>query len=193
VSQDPDATGPQSSQHQGWVPLTGIGVRVRYGPGQLSISWDNGSNAVLRFDAVTIFAQVERVEQEQGADVVQLQVNVHMNTPPGVNGIWFTLLPFPERMAPDVQWLAAMLNAVGPAHEDGTPEAAAGPPADPAPATPENRTPTAASAPVRIQAGPGDWTDDPDWVGLYPTRETERLLMTHADQPATPTEYPQVS
>lgn len=100
MSQDPDATGPQSSQRQGWIPLTGIGVQVRYGPGQLSIVWDNGSNAVLRFDAVTIFAQVER---EQSAGVVQLQVNVRMNTPPGVNGIWSALLPFPERLAPDVQ------------------------------------------------------------------------------------------
>jgi hypothetical protein len=189
VSQDPDATGPQSSLRQDWVALTGIGVRVRYGPGQLSIFWDNGSNTVLRFDAVTIFAQVER---EQGADVVQLQVNVHMNTPPGINGIWSALLPFPERLAPDVQWLAEMLNAVGPPRGVGTPDAAIDPPADPAPTT-ESRTPTAASAPVRIQAGPGYWTDDPDWVGLYPTRETERLLMTPADQPAEPTKYPQVS
>jgi hypothetical protein len=102
-------------------------------------------------------------------------------------------LPFPEWLAPDVQWLAEMLNAVGPAHGDGTPDAATDPPADPAPTTPESRTPTAASAPVRIQAWPGYWTDDPDWVGLYPTRETERLLMTPADQPAGPTEYPQVS
>jgi hypothetical protein len=190
VSQDPDATGPQSSQRQDWIPLTGIGVRVGYGPGQLSIVWDNGSKAVLRFDAVTIFAQVER---EQGADVVQLQVNVHMNTPPGVNGIWSALLPFPERRAPDVQRLADMLNAVGLAHGDGTPDAATDPPADPAPTPPESRMPTAASAPVRIQAWPGYWTDDPDWVGLYPTRETERLLMTPADRPAAPTEYPQVS
>ena len=190
MSQDPDATGPQPSQRQDWIPLTGIGVRVGYGPGQLSIVWDNGSNATLRFDAVTIFAQVER---EQGADVVQLQVNVHMNIPPGVNGIWSALLPFPERRAPDVQRLADILNAVGLAHGDGTPDAATGPPADPAPTPPESRMPTAASAPVRIQAWPGYWTDDPDWVGLYPTRETERLLMTPADQPAAPTEYPQVS
>jgi hypothetical protein len=190
VSQDPDAIGPQPSQHQGWVPLTGIGVRVRYGPGQLSIVWDNGSNTTLRFDALTIFAQVE---PGPGADVVQLQVNVRMNTPPGVNGIWSALLPFPERMAPEVQWLAEMLNAVGPAHGDRTPDAASDPLAAPAPTTPENRTPAAASAPVRIQARLGYWTDDPDWVGLYPTRETERLLMTPADQPAAPTEYPQVS
>jgi hypothetical protein len=189
VSQDPDGSGPQSSQRQDWIPLTGIGVQVRYGPGQFSIVWDNGSNAVLRLDAVTIFAQVER---EQGAGVVQLQVNVQMNTPPGVGGIWSALLPFPEWRAPDVQWLAAMLNAVGPAHEDRTPDAAIDPPTDPAPTT-EIRTPTAASAPVRIQAWPGYWTDDPNWVGLYPTRETERLLMTPADQPAGPTEYPQIS
>lgn len=190
MNQDPDTTGPQSSQRQDRIPLTGIGVRVGYGPGQLNIVWDNGSKVVLRFDAVAISAQVERV---QGADVVQLQVNVDMNIPPGINGIWSALLPFPERRAPDVQQLADMLNAVGLAHEDGTPEAATDPPAAPAPATPETRTPTAASAPVRIQARPGSWTDDPNWYGLYPTRETERLLMTPADQPAEPTEYPQVS
>jgi hypothetical protein len=190
MSQEPDATGPRSSPRQDWTPLTGIGVRVRYGPGQLSIRWDNGSRAVLPFDAVTIFAQVE---QGEGADVVQLQVNVRMNTPPGVNGIWSALLPFPERLAPDVRRLADMLNAVDPAHGDGTPDAAADPPAGPAPTTQESRIPTAASAPVRILAWPGSWTDDPDWVGLYPTRETERLLMTPADQPVAPTEYPQVS
>ena len=44
-----------------------------------------------------------------------------MNTPPGVNGIWSALLPFAERLAPDVQWLAEMLDAVGPAHGDGAP------------------------------------------------------------------------
>jgi hypothetical protein len=190
VSQDPNATGPQSSQRQDWIPLTGIGVRVRYGPGQLSIVWDNGSNAVLRFDATTIFAQVE---QGQGSDVVQLQVNVRMNTPPGVNGIWSTLLPFPERLAPDVRRLAEMLNAAAQAHGDGTPDAATDPPADSALTTQESRIPTAASAPVRIQAWPGHWTEDPDWIGLYPTTETERLLMTPADRPAAPTEYPQVS
>jgi hypothetical protein len=190
VSQDPDATGPQSSQRQDWIPLTGTGVRVHYGPGQLSIVWDNGSTTVLRFNGVTIFAQVE---QGQGADVVQLQVNVRMNTPPGVNGIWSALLPFPERLAPDVQRLAEMLNAVGQNHWDGTPDAATGPPADPAPTTQESRVPTAASTPVRIQAWPGYWTDDPDWIGLYPTTETERLLMKPADQPAAPTEFPQVS
>jgi hypothetical protein len=189
VSQDPDATGPQSTQRQDWIQLTGIDVRVRYGPGQLSIIWANGS-AELRFGAVTIFAQVV---PEQGADVVQLQVNVHMKTPPGVNGIWSALLPFPERLAPDVQRLAEMLNAVGPAREDGTRDAATDPPPDPVPTPPESRTPAAASAPVRIQARLGYWTDDPNWVGLYPTRETERLLMTPADQPAASTEYPQVS
>jgi hypothetical protein len=189
VSQDPDATGPQSSQRQDWISLTGIDIRVRYGPGQLSIFWDNGSN-VLRFDAVTIFAHVE---PGQGADVVQLHVKVHMNTPPGVNGTWFALLPFHEELAPDVQRLADMLNAEGAAHGDGTPDAVTDQSAQAAPATPETRTPIAASAPVRIQARPEYWTDDPDWVGLYPTRETERLLMTPADQPAAPTEYPQVS
>jgi hypothetical protein len=190
VSQDPEATGPQSRPPQDWIPLTGIGVRVRYGPGQLSIGWDNGSHAVLRFDAVTIFAQVE---QGQGADVVQLQVNVRMNTRPGVNGIWSTLLPFPERLAPDLQRLAEMLNAVDPAHGDGLPDAATDPPADPAPTTPTSRMPAAGSAPVRILAWPGSWTDDPAWVGLYPTRETERLLMTPADRPAASTQHPQVS
>jgi hypothetical protein len=190
VSQDPDATGPRSSQHQDWNSLTGIGVRVRYGPSQLFIVWDNGSNAILRFGTVTIFAQVE---QGQGADVVQLHVNVRMNTPPGVKGIWFALLPFPERLAPDVRRLAEMLNAVGQAHGDGSPDAATDPPADPAPATQESRTPTGASTPVRIQAWPGSWTDDPDWMGLYPTTETKDLLMKPADQPAAPTEYPQVS
>jgi hypothetical protein len=190
VSQDADATGPQSTQRQDWTRLTGIGVRVGYGPGQLSIVWDNGSKVVLRFDTVTIFAQVER---ELGADVVQLQVNVHMNIPPGVNGIWSALLPFPERRAPDVRRLADMPDAAGPAHGDGAPDAATDQPAQTAPATPETRTPTAASAPVRIQARPGSWADDPNWYGLYPTRETERLLMTPADQPTEPTEYPQVS
>ena len=190
MSQDADATGPQSTQRQDWTRLTGIGVRVGSGPGQLSIVWDNGSKAVLRFDAVTFSAQVER---DQGTDVVQLQVNVDMNIPPGANGVWSALLPFPERRAPDVQQLADMPNAVGVAHEDGAPDAATDQPAQAAPATPETRTPTAASAPVRIQARPGSWTDDPNWYGLYPTRETERLLMTPADQPAEQTEYPQVS
>lgn len=190
MSQDPDATGPQSSQRQDWISLTGIGVRVRYGPGQLNIAWGNRSNVVLWFAAVTIFAQVER---EQDADVVQLQVNVRMGTPPGVNGMWSALLPFPERLAPDLQRLAEVLNAVGLAHGDGTPDAATDQPAHPSPATAETRVPTAASAPVRIAAWPGYWTDDPDWVGLYPTRETERLLMMPADRPAEPTEYPQVS
>ena len=60
MSQDPDATGPQSSQRPGSIPLTGIGGQVGYDPDQLSIVWDNGSNAVSRFNAVTIFAQVER-------------------------------------------------------------------------------------------------------------------------------------
>ena len=190
MSQDPDATGPQSRPSQDWILLTGIGVRVRYGPNQLSIGWDNGSHALLRFDAITIFAQVE---QGQGAGVVQLQVNVRMNTPPGVNGIWSALLPFPERLAPDVQRLAGMLNAVGQAHGDGGPDAATDLPADPAPIMQESRMTTAAFTPVRIQAWPGGWTDDPDWMGLYPTTETERLLMEPADQPAAPTEYPQVS
>lgn len=190
MSQDPHATGPQSSQRQDWISLTGVGVRVRYGPGQLSIAWDNGSNAVLRFDAVAIFAHVE---PGQGADVVQLHVKVDMNTPPGVNGTWFALLPFHEGLAPDVQRLADTLNAEGAAHGDGMPDAVTDQSAQAAPATPESRMPTAASAPVRIQAWPGYWTDDPDWVGLYPTRETERLLMTPADRPAAPTEYPQVS
>ncbi len=190
MSQDADATGPQSTQRQDWTRLTGIGVRVGYGAGLLNIMWDNGSNAVLRLGAVTISA---RVESGQAAGVVQLQVDAHMNTPPGGNGIWSALLPFPERLAPDVQRLADMLDAAGPAHGDGAPDAATDQPAQAAPATPETRTPTAASAPVRIQARPGSWADDPNWYGLYPTRETERLLMTPADQPTEPTEYPQVS
>lgn len=187
MSQDTDT---QDAGTEGWVPLRGIGVWVLYCPSQLNIVWDNGSSVVLRFDAVTIFAQVER---GQGADVVQLQVNVRMDTPPGVNGIWSALLPFPGRSAPDVQQLAEMLDAVGLAHGDGTSTAAADQPAHPSPATPEARMQAAQSAPVRIRARPGYWTDDPDWVGLYPTRETERLLMMSADQPAEPTEYPQVT
>ena len=83
-------------------------------------------------------------------------------------------------------------NAPGPESSD-TLDAATGPPADPAPTTQERRKPAAASAPVRIQAWPRSWIDDPAWFGLYPTKETERLLMTPADQPATPTECPQVS
>jgi hypothetical protein len=180
----------QGDGAQDWAPLAGIGVWVRYGPSQLNIMWDNGSIAVLRFEVATIFAHVE---QGQDADVVQLHVNVQMGTPPGVNGIWFALLPFPERSAPAVRQLAEKLNAVGLAHGDGMPDAATDQPAPPPPAPPETRTPTVQSAPVRIPAWPGYWTDDPDWVGLYPTRETERLLMTPADQPAAPTEYPQVT
>lgn len=177
MSQDAGATGPAYHQRQGWTSLMGVGVWVLIGPSQLNIMWDNGSSAVLRFGASAIFAHVERVP---GADMVQLHVNVQMETSRGIRGIWFALLPFPGRSAPAVQRLAELL-------------AATDQPTDPSPATPDAPMLTAQPAAVRIRAWPGYWADDPDWVGLYPTRETERLLMMPADQPAEPTEYPQVT
>lgn len=183
---EPADTGAQSPQGHEWVTLPGIGLLIRYCPSQLNIIWDNGSNLLVRFDATTTSAEVM---QARDSGVIGLRIAVQMNAPRGANG-FSIVLPFAAERAPGVQSLAEMLQSLTSTHRDSAPAAEAGVPAHSPTVTPDARPPAPQPDPVRIDVPPRHWADDTDWIGLYPTRETERLLVTHADPPAQPAEHP---
>ena len=194
VSQDATASMAQTRQSHEWVTLRGIGLWILYCPSQLNIMWENGSNLIVRLDAATTVAQFR---QGQDPGVVELRIMVQMDNPRGVNGFYSAMLSFPAERAPDVQSLAEMLQSLISSDGETTPTAEIGLPAHPPTATPDAqpsapKPPMTQPTPVRIHASARYWADDRDWIGLYPTRETERLVA-HADRPAQAAEHPQAT
>jgi hypothetical protein len=175
MSQEDTASMAQSGPSHEWVMLRGIGLWILYGPSHLNIMWENGSSLIVRFDAVRTTAQ-SRPGRDPG--VVELSIMVQMDNPRGVDGRYSALLSFPAERAPGVQSLVEMLQS------------RASPDGETAPAAP--RPPMTQLAPVQIDASARPWTDDGDWIGLYPPRETERLVA-QADRPAQAAEHPQAT
>jgi hypothetical protein len=183
----------QSGPGHEWVTLRGIGLWILYGPSQLNIMWENGSSLIVRFDAVRTTAQ-SRPGRDPG--VVELWIMVRMDDAHGGNGLYSALLPFPAEQAPGVQSLEEMLQSRASPGGETAPDAEIGFPAHPPAATPDTQPsaprPLTQLAPVRIDAPARPWTDDENWIGLYPPRETERLVA-QADRPAPAAEHPQAT
>ncbi len=191
VSQDAPASTAQSRQSREWAALRGTGLWILYCPSQLNIMWENGSNLIVRLDAATTFAEFR---QGQDPGVVELRIVVRMDNPPGINGRYSALLSFPADQSPGVQRLAEMLYSRISSDGETAPDAKIGPSAQPPAAKPDaqpsaSKPPMPRPAPVRIEASARHWTDDRDWIGLYPPRETERLLA-HGDRPVQDAEHP---
>jgi hypothetical protein len=184
----------QSGPSHEWVMLRGIGLWILYGPSHLNILWENGSSLIVRFDAVRTTAQ-SRPGRDPG--VVELSIMVQIDNPRGVDGRYSALLSFPAEQAPGVQSLVEMLQSRASRDGETAPAAEIGFPAHPSAVTPDAQ-PSAPKpqmtqlAPVRIDASARPWTDDGDWIGLYPPRETERLVA-QADRPAQAAEHPQAT
>jgi hypothetical protein len=184
----------QSGPSHEWVMLRGIGLWILYGPSHLNIMWENGSSLIVRFKAVRITAQ-SRPGRDPG--VVELSIMVQLDKPGGVDGRYSALLSFPAEQAPGVQSLVEMLQSRASRDGETAPAAEIGFPADPSAATPDAqpsapKPPMTQLAHVQIDASARPWTDDGDWIGLYPPRETERLVA-QADPPAQAAEHPQAT
>ena len=191
VSQDAPASTAQSRQSREWAALRGTGLWILYCPSQLNIMWENGSNLIVRLDAATTSAEFR---QGQDPGVVELRIEVRMDNPPGINGLYSALLSFPADHSPGVQHLAEMLYSRISSDGETAPDAEIGSSAQPPVAKPDaqpsaSKPPMPQPAPVRIEASARHWTDDRDWIGLYPPRETERLLA-HGDRPVQDAEHP---
>ena len=194
MSQDAAASMAQSRPSHEWVMLTGIGLWILYCPSQLNITWENGSSLIVRLDAATIVAHPSH---GQNPGVAELRIGVQMDNPRGANGSCSVMLSFPAEQDPGVQRLAEMLQSLASSDGENAPAAETGFPSHPPATTPEAlrpapKPPVTQPAPVRIDASARHWADDSDWIGLYPPRETERLLAD-SDRPAQAPEHPQAT
>lgn len=169
-------------QHDGPLRVTGVGVSVLYNPRQLNISWANGSDLTLRFDTIKSTVTVDLAPDE---GLVLLRFGVRMGIQAARDGMTGVnvVLPFPETISAEVEGLAERLRSVAAVHGDARPGSISGHPA------PDAQAAASRAAPVRIRAEPAYWGDDQSWVGLYPPKETQRLLAM-PDEPAGPTEIP---
>jgi hypothetical protein len=182
---------PAADDYQHDVPLrmTGIAVSVVYNPRQLNISWENGSSLTLRFDAVTGKVEVDR---PPGGGPVLLRFGVRMNkqAPRGITTGLNVVLPFPETIAAEVERLAERLSQATAPPGHGRPGPVTGQLVHPSAGMPEAQASVRQAAPVRIRAAPAYWADDPGWIGLYPPKDTERLLLASPDGQARRADHP---
>ena len=156
-------------QHDGPLRVTGVGVSVLYNSRQLNISWANGSNLTLRFDTIKSTVTVDLAADE---GLVLLRFGIRMDIQAARHGRTGVdvVLPFPATISAEVDG-------------DARPGSISGRPASDAQAL------ASQAAPVRIRATPAYWGDDQSWVGLYPPKETQRLLAM-PDELAGPPEIP---
>lgn len=174
----PEAVAPlghgQSSE------LVGHGVTVRYTQSHLKVTWDNGTEVVLRSVGRRTTAHVDHIRL--GVDIVTLTLKAQIAVPDP----WFShvdvVLAFPGSLAADVRRLAEMLNTTqedsGP--DAGNPKSAPRMPPPPIQDAPKPAQPNPANPAelphVMFQADLAAWADDDDWIGLYPSLETTRLI-----------------
>jgi hypothetical protein len=192
LSQDAGTPVTQAHQRGSRDKLEGTGISVVYGPTQLTVTWADGSILALRFDAVAIEAELERPPGE-GVVVLRFGARMDRDVPQGVMSGLNVALRFPETIPAEVERLAERLRPVTAARGDDRPGSVTGQLAHPRAGMPDARAPASRPAPVRIHAAPACWADDPSWVGLYPPRETERLLLVPPGGRANPTEHPQAT
>jgi hypothetical protein len=183
-----------------FLQLAGHGVTVRSSPSHLEVTWESGAQMTMRSPERWTTAHVDHLRL---AGVVTLTLNAHIPVPdPGFSQVEI-VLAFPGSLEEDVRRLAARLNAdregsgspatgrpdpappIPPAprrHDPWDPETAEPvrarahdrPPPPPAPA----RTGYPAELPaVAFEVDLGAWADDPDWIGLFPSFETARLIV----------------
>ncbi len=158
----------------------GIGVMVRCSLNRVTFRWANDSLLTLKFDQVASKVNCQRLP-EQGVIELTLGVRMDMDVPYGqVNGVTIVLM-FLESDAAKAESLAQRLRSMAATGRDAGPGSAGALSARPHAGAEEPRSGTKAPAgppgPVRIHAGLASWADEESWLVLYPTKETERLLL----------------
>lgn len=182
-----------------FLQLAGHGVTVRYSHSHLEVTWESGAQMTMRSPERWTTAHVDHIRL---AGVVTLTLKAHIAVPdPGFSQMDI-VLAFPGSLEEDVRQLAARLNAD---REDSGSSAAGKPdPAPPMPPAPRRHDPwdPPTAEPVRARAHdrqpptapartgyPAElpavafradlaaWADDPDWIGLFPSFETTRLIV----------------
>jgi hypothetical protein len=183
-----------------FLQLAGHGVTVGYTQHHLKVTWESGATMTMRSPERWITAHVDHIHLAGNVVMLTLKAQVPVPDP------WFSqvdiVLAFPGSLEEDVRQLAARLHAD---REDSGSSAAGKPdpappmpppphrhdpwnpqPAEPARARAHDRPPPAAPArtgypaelpAVAFQADLATWADDPDWIGLYPSFETIRLIV----------------
>jgi hypothetical protein len=184
-----------------FLQLAGYGVMVRCSHSHLEVTWESGAQMTMRSPGRWITAHVDHIHLAGTVVMLTLKAQIPVPDP------WFSqadiVLAFPGSLEEGVRQLAARLNADredGGASTTGRPDPAPAPAApaphrhdpwdppaaEPARARAHERPP--ATAPARTSA-PADlpavvfradlaaWADDPDWIGLFPSFETTRLIV----------------
>jgi hypothetical protein len=186
-----DAVAPLGNASGESLHLVGYGVTVLYTQSLLKVTWENGTEMTMRSPGRGVTAEVHHIRLV--VDIVTLTLKAQIAVPdPGLSRVDI-VLAFPGSLEEDVQRLAGRVNA---GREDSgslTPEQRAPRTAEPAhgarahdqqpPAGPARTGYPAQPQPVGLpavtfQADLDAWAESPDWIGLYPSRETTRLIVT---------------
>lgn len=176
----------------------GLGATVRCSLNRVTFRWANDSVLTLKFDQVIMKVEFHRLPAQK---LITLEVAVRMNMDPPLsvaNGANI-VIAFPESDAAKVESLAERLRSMavavgsdpGPVPgsgqatrpQAGAVESRSGAPqsrqggAEARPKTADSKAPASPPGPVRVRAGLASWADEQSWLVLYPTKETERLLV----------------
>jgi hypothetical protein len=189
---------PDARAVAGERDFEGIGVTVRCSLNRVTFRWANDSLLTLKFDQVASKVDCQRLP-EQGVIKLTLAARMDMDVPHGlVNGVNI-VLAFSGSDAAKVESLAERLRSMAAATsrdggsasggarsappQAGAVESRSGAPqsrpgaAESRAKTADSKVPASPPGPVRVRAGLASWADEENWLVLYPTKETERLLL----------------